>query len=108
MGPENGPISGALFFGKFCAGEPPSCAQVAAFFQWCQWLRFRVLGDEAYTVANLDETAISRGMAPRRSHCVGALAAVGRQRYARISLREARGHLTYVAAIADDPDVHRR
>ena len=87
---------------------PPARPQVATFLRWCQWLRLGVLADAAYTVVNIDETAIARGMAPRRGHCVAKLGAAGRQRYARISLREARGHMTYVAAIADDPEVHRR
>lgn len=103
-----GPISGPRIPKKIELRSPRGPPQVAAFLRWCQWLRFGVLADAAYTVVNIDETAIARGMAPRRGHCVAKLGAAGRQRYARITLREARGHMTYVAAIADDPEVHRR
>ena len=102
------PFLGPFFQENSDLRSPPRAPQVAAFFQWCQWLRMAVVGEEPCIVVNVDETAISRGMTPRRGHCVGRLAAAGRQRYARITLREARGHMTYVAAIADDPDVHRR
>ena len=47
---------------------------------------------EAYTVVNLDERAILRGLAARGGRCVEKLEVVGGQRYARTGLRQARGH----------------
>lgn len=84
---------------------PPGTAEVAAFLLWTQWIWQTVLRGGPGVAINLDESALSRGMAPRRGHCAGHARAAARQRYARITLREARGHMTYVAAIASDATV---
>jgi len=80
---------------------------VSVFLLWAQWLWHGVLAGREVLVLNLDETAISRGMAPRRGHVVPHRAPRARQRFARIALREQRGHMSYVSVIVDNPAAQR-
>mgnify|MGYP000040310289 FL=1 len=78
--------------------------QVRIFAQWLQWLHHTSLRGNDSVVVNIDESALTKCLPPRRGYNFFGLRRPSAHR-AAISNKETRSHSTLLACIAADPDL---